>query len=65
MPNKKALTNSHSQPPFDTESLRDELAKFLEKRVLDQVANQQRKIGGFKWGVYAFYDYDNEPIYVG
>lgn len=23
------------------------------------------KIGGGKWGVYAFYDYDGEPIYVG
>jgi hypothetical protein len=24
-----------------------------------------RKIGGRKWGLYAFYDYDGEPIYVG
>lgn len=24
-----------------------------------------RTLGSFKWGVYAFYDYDNEPIYVG
>jgi hypothetical protein len=24
-----------------------------------------RKIGNAKWGVYAFYDYDGEPIYVG
>jgi len=24
-----------------------------------------RKIGNQKWGVYAFYDYDGEPIYIG
>jgi hypothetical protein len=24
-----------------------------------------KKIGNAKWGVYAFYDYDGEPIYVG
>jgi hypothetical protein len=24
-----------------------------------------RTIGGHKWGVYAFYDYDGEPVYVG
>lgn len=28
-------------------------------------ADQGRGIGGRKWGVYAFYDYDGEPIYVG
>lgn len=26
---------------------------------------QGRRITGAKWGVYAFYDYDGEPIYVG
>lgn len=26
---------------------------------------QGRRITGVKWGVYAFYDYDGEPIYVG
>jgi hypothetical protein len=24
-----------------------------------------KKIGSHKWGIYAFYDYDGEPIYVG
>ncbi|RYF24679.1 MAG: GIY-YIG nuclease family protein, partial [Comamonadaceae bacterium] len=23
------------------------------------------RLGAVRWGVYAFYDYDNEPIYVG
>ena len=27
--------------------------------------DEGRAIGGRKWGVYAFYDYDGEPIYVG
>lgn len=27
--------------------------------------NQGRRVTGAKWGVYAFYDYDGEPIYVG
>ena len=28
-------------------------------------SNALGKIGNFKWGVYIFYDYDGEPIYVG
>ncbi len=28
-------------------------------------AGSPRKIGDFRWGVYAFFDYDGEPIYVG
>jgi hypothetical protein len=31
----------------------------------DTVTGEQRKIGTFKWGVYAFFDYEGEPIYVG
>jgi hypothetical protein len=27
--------------------------------------DQGRRVTGAKWGVYAFYDYDGEPIYVG
>src|SRR5438067_13874048 len=35
------------------------------KRFLDTADESGGKIGGAKHGVYAFYDYDAEPIYVG
>ena len=35
------------------------------KAFLDAPAPNGKKIGNAKWGVYAFYDYDAEPIYVG
>jgi hypothetical protein len=50
---------------FDTESLRNELAVLLNTEWSAAPDQQQRKIGDFKFGVYAFFDYDDEPIYVG
>jgi hypothetical protein len=35
------------------------------RRFLDTTDSSGRKIGNAKYGVYAFYDYDGEPIYVG
>lgn len=32
---------------------------------LDDLDNEGRSVGDAKFGVYAFYDYDGEPIYVG
>lgn len=32
---------------------------------LDRTDETGNKVGDSKWGVYAFYDYDGEPIYVG
>lgn len=52
-------------PPFETEDLRTNLTTFLDTEVPDTVAGGKRKVGNFKWGVYAFFDYDGEPIYVG
>ena len=52
-------------PPFETEDLRSNLAQFLAHPFDDPVTGQPRAIGSFKWGVYAFFDYDGEPIYVG
>jgi hypothetical protein len=51
--------------PFETEALRAALTEFLDKQVDDPISNRPRKLGSFKWGVYAFFDYDGEPIYVG
>jgi len=35
------------------------------RRFLDTLDPSGRKIGNAKYGAYAFYDYDGEPIYVG
>jgi hypothetical protein len=51
-------------PPFETDELRKKLLDFLDSSISpDGAANI--KIGDVRWGVYAFYDYDGEPIYVG
>lgn len=52
-------------PPFETEDLRSNLKEFLAVPFRDSVLGINRPVGGFKWGVYAFFDYDGEPIYVG
>lgn len=52
-------------PPFETEDLRANLAAFLARKFDDTTTGTPRAIGAFKWGVYAFFDYDGEPIYVG
>ena len=52
-------------PPFETEDLRSNLADFLAQTFDDPTTGKPHAIGGFKWGVYAFFDYDGEPIYVG
>ena len=51
-------------PPFETEDLRANLTKFLDTPFID-FSGKSAKVGHFKWGVYAFFDYDGEPIYVG
>lgn len=51
--------------PFETEALRTALQAFLDTAVADPETGKKHKIGSYKWGVYAFFDYDGEPIYVG
>ena len=46
--------------PLDVAAIRQRIKAFLDAPSLDG-----RKLGNAKWGVYAFYDYDGEPIYVG
>jgi hypothetical protein len=60
-----ANSDSVNVPPFDTADLRRNLAAFLDSDYSDPTINRSRKVGNFKWGVYAFFDYDGEPIYVG
>ncbi|MEL7466631.1 MAG: GIY-YIG nuclease family protein [Pseudomonadota bacterium] len=51
-------------PPFETEDLRRRLAAFLNSPFAPDHGDPM-KVGDYKWGVYAFFDYDGEPIYVG
>jgi hypothetical protein len=54
-----------SSLPFETEELRRQLDAFLTHKWDDPVTGKKRAIGSYKLGIYAFYDYDHEPIYVG
>lgn len=62
---KPPIADDVSQPPFETKELREALRSFLASEVIDPISKKKRRIGSYKFGVYAFYDYDGEPIYVG
>ncbi len=49
----------------EASSLRDGLRIFLDQPVNDPRAPKVKTLGAYKYGVYAFFDYDGEPIYVG
>ncbi|MGR4863200.1 GIY-YIG nuclease family protein [Caulobacter sp. LARHSG274] len=51
-------------PPFETEDLRDNLTRFLDSPFAWE-GGGPIPVGNFRWGIYAFFDYDGEPIYVG
>ena len=51
-------------PPFETEDLRTNLTRYLDAPFADPSGGEVR-VGHYRWGVYAFFDYDGEPIYVG
>jgi hypothetical protein len=46
--------------PHDVAAIRKKIKAFLNTSAANGI-----KVGNAKWGVYAFYDYDGEPIYVG
>jgi GIY-YIG catalytic domain len=46
--------------PPDIAAIRTEIRRFL-----DSAGDSGVSVGNAKYGVYAFYDYDGEPIYVG
>ena len=56
-------TTADRSPPLETKSLRKELDAFKKHKYHSKLGEQT--IGSFRWGVYIFYDYDREPIYVG
>ncbi len=45
--------------PDDVAAIRKKLRAFLD------TSADGRKIGGARFGIYAFFDYDGEPIYIG
>jgi hypothetical protein len=51
-------------PPYETEELRENLARYLETPFV-AAAGEALPVGNYRWGVYAFFDYDGEPIYIG
>jgi GIY-YIG catalytic domain len=51
--------------PFETRELRLALKAYLQTPYQALEGDMFETIGSFKWGVYIFYDYDGEPIYVG
>lgn len=57
-------TDAASDLPFETSQLRRALVAFLDTMVENPDLGTI-KIGHYRWGVYAFFDYDDEPIYVG
>lgn len=65
MPTKKKTLDSINIPPFETEDLRKNLTAYLDSEFHDSINRKNVKVGNFKWGVYAFFDYDGEPIYIG
>ena len=55
--------DSEQLPPFETADLRSNLATYLNTPFNDP-SGLRVKVGNYRWGVYAFFDYDGEPIYV-
>ncbi len=60
----RANPDALNVPPFETEDLRQNLLRFLDSP-FTLPSGEVARVGDFRWGVYAFFDYDGEPIYVG
>jgi hypothetical protein len=58
------VKDNEKLPPFETADLHAKLAEYLNTKFADP-SGTARQIGDYKWGIYAFFDYDDEPIYVG
>ena len=65
LPPNEQTPDSVNIPPFETEDLRKNLTVFLDSDFYDPIKKKTVKVGNFRWGVYAFFDYDGEPIYIG
>lgn len=56
--------DADNTPPFETADLRAQLTAYLNTP-FGAPSGASMPVGNYKWGVYAFFDYDGEPIYVG
>ena len=65
LPDGEPATRVDAGLPVETQALRHSLTQFLRTEWTDPVSSTTRKIRTYRWGVYAFYDYDGEPIYIG
>lgn len=66
MPKTAKAVVKTKKAPFETSELRKGIKAFFQETMYDDpVTGAKVKVGSYKWGVYAFYDYDGEPIYVG
>ncbi len=70
---KPVVAIATKKPPRETVELRQALEQFIRQPLSafidDDVpitkGGKPITVGAVKWGVYAFFDYDGEPIYVG
>lgn len=62
--NVESPSDGEARLPFETEELRRSLVNYLDTPIVDPAIGSI-KLGNYQWGVYAFFDYDDEPIYVG
>lgn len=67
---KAAAKDATSTLPFEVAEQIEALTKFLAGTKVDvpdhtRGGTRQVRLGSVQWGVYAFFDYDDEPIYVG
>jgi len=66
----KRHEDADQELPFETMEMRDCLSIFLKTPIKPRHGSTlpnvlPRTLGAVKWGIYAFFDYDDEPIYVG
>lgn len=57
---KRDIKKDLSVVPEDVAAIRKEISTFFDTK-----APNGKRLGSLKCGVYAFYDYDGEPIYIG
>jgi hypothetical protein len=62
-----AIPDHVNSLPFEVEEQIQALRTFLDQEYdpISTPGGRKKKLGSVKWGVYAFIDYDEEPIYVG
>lgn len=56
----KIIPKSTKTAPPDVQAIREKISEIMKIQL-----PTGQTLGGNQWGVYAFYDFDNEPIYVG